>query len=419
MSMVQDAHVSFYKEKGNDFAHSMIPFYLVAICTVFNFGLCFVNTNIHSVSAANIAIVEMFLTAAALYLGFHRLSNPKLFWITIIAIHFALIVVLSVAKGYFLIKPLRDFLIMPIFLVLGFSAYASNIRKPIFLLTVGIFILGVMEASMPKIFLDVFNFKQYFISKGVMEDLFWLTENTFASGVRPGGRFLMDFPDIHRISSVFIEPVSLGFFGFIVGVYFIATKHDMSRAAYVSALVMCILLIWLADGRMAFGCLILMLLFHGIFVRLDHRLSLLIFPLVFFLCYVIDAMGVLDVGGEGLGARIRSTMHSIDFSSFNLYLGLNPPAYMSDSALADILGNQGLIAVMLFWMAPVLFMKKVPPEARIYIFGTQMYITLGFLLSPAIFSIKTGALLWFLFGYLLNADRARALRPEGYSHDNR
>ncbi len=413
MSAVDTSYPEQFVPPRVSVAASLLPFGLVAICTVFNFLLCFVNTNIHPVTAGNIVICEIFLTMAAVYMGFHRLNRPKLFWVAIIAIDFALILMLSVAKQYPLLKPLRDFLIMPVFLVLGMTAYASDIRKPLCWLTAVILVLALLEASIPTTFLDIFNFKQYFISKGAMEDLFWLEMNTFASGVRPGGRFLFDL-DVHRISSVFIEPVSLGFYGLIVGMFFVSMKHHVSRALYLSVLFMCFLLIWLADGRMAFGCFMIMVLFHGAFVRLDHRFSLIIFPLVFFCAYLVDAMQLLPTGGEGLGARIHSTMQAVDFSSFNLYLGLDHLSYVSDSALADILSNQGALAVLMYWMAPVLFMRRVPPEARIFIFGTQLYITLGFLLSPAIFSIKTGALLWFLFGYLLYADRAQREGAGGY-----
>ena len=41
----------------------------------------------------------------------------------------------------------------------------------------------------------------------------------FISGIRPGGRFFWFPIEIHRISSVFLEPVSLGFYAFISGLY--------------------------------------------------------------------------------------------------------------------------------------------------------------------------------------------------------
>ena len=86
---------------------------------------------------------------------------------------------------------------------------------------------------------------------------------------------------------------------------------------------------------------------------------------------------------------------------FNLFLGIGNIAITYDSGWADMLSNQGLAGFLLYWLAPVLFAKKVSPEARVFIFGTQIYLTLGFLLSPAIFSIKTAALLWFCYGSLL------------------
>ncbi len=384
---------------GRDF-----PAILVIACIAFNFGLCFINANVTPISAGPIILCEIILIGLSAAYGFRRLTKAKIFWLGVLALQIFWLGLLSMAKQELLMKPLRDVMILPIFVTLGLAAYRLEFTKILLWISAAITALAMFEVLAAQTFLMIFNFKSYFVAKGAMEDLNWLALNTFASGIRPGGRFLFDLPGVHRISSVFLEPVSLGFYAFISALYFVCVKNTMTRLQYGLGLFISFLLIWLSDGRMALGCLIIMLSFRSIFSRLDHRFSLLIFPLCLFLAYVVDQAQILNITGEGLGARIHSTMMVLSQSNFDILLGLSKYAFTADSGLADLLQNQGILGVVLYWISPALFIRKLPQQARIYLFGLSIYLSFGFLLSPAVFSIKTAALLWFLYGYLISRD---------------
>lgn len=393
---------------GRDF-----PAILIIACITFNFGLCFVNANVMGISAPVIIMCEMLLVGLSALYGFRRLTKAKLYWATIILLQILIVAALSFGKHELMMKSLRDVMIMPVFIVLGLAAYRLEFTK--ILIGIGLMVMAfaLAEAIMPEKFLTIFNFKSYFVAKGAMEDLEWLSLNTFASGMRPGGRFLFDLPGVHRISSVFLEPVSLGFFAFISALYFIAIKKSMRTGLYILGLSLSFLLIWLSDARMALGCLVTMLLLRPVFARMDHRFSALVFPAFIFMAYVLDQFHLLNASGEGLGARIHSTMKVLSETDFELLLGLSSFSFTADSALADLLQSQGILGVLLFCLAPIFFMRKMPERSRIYMFGVALYISFGFLLSPAIYSIKTAALLWFMYGYLLSRDFHDVSRTDG------
>src|SRR5690606_9511460 len=81
--------------------------------------------------------------------------------------------------------------------------------------------LALIEYFFVEAFTEYFNVASYYISRGTMEAREAMQSgDLFISGVRPagiqGGRNLLPFLGDHRVSSVFLEPVSMGNFGIIV-----------------------------------------------------------------------------------------------------------------------------------------------------------------------------------------------------------
>ncbi len=382
-----------------------LPPGIIASCLFFNFLLCFVNTNITGITPAIIILCEVMFTGAAVILGFYRIDRIKLFWLVILGLQVGLIVMLTVFKGEFLVKPLRDVMIMPIFVALGLAAYRINFSKILLWFSIIITAIALCEAFLTQGYLSLFNLRDFYIAKGLIDSEVQNTAlDVFGSGERPGGRFLLDLPGVHRISSVFLEPVSLGFYAMISGIYFLAAKDGISRKTFFIGLGLSFFLIWLSDARMALGTLVITLALRPVFARLDHRLSILVFPLLLLLAYAVDIFHLMDQTGEGMGARFHSTMDLLAGLNFEILLGSAKfeHGFVMDSGLGDILNDQGLLGLLLFWLPPIFFLKAMPQEARIYLFGLCLYIAFGMLLTQAFFTIKTAALMWFCYGYLIS-----------------
>lgn len=399
---------SRYAPAGQAFGfQAAVPPVIVASCLIFNFFLCFINTKIASVSVPVIILCEMALVASAMFMGLLRLDRMKIYWVIILCLQISLICLLSVLRQEIMMKPLRDIMIVPVFVILGLSAYRIDFSK--ILLYLGGFVLAIAlwEAFLTDSFLSLFNIRDYYISKGAMRDDLNITElPLFASGERPSGRFLLDMPGLHRISSVFMEPVSLGFFAAIMGIYFVAVKNEISKGMYIAALAVSFLLIWLSDARLAFGVLFLTLLLRPIFLRLNHRVGILILPCVLLFSLALISAHVLKADGEGLGARLLWSFTVLGKTNLEILMGVSGygKEFIADSGLAYILNDQGLPGLLLYWLPPFLFLRKLPASARVFIFGIGIYLAFGMMISQAFLTIKTAALLWFSYGYLVARD---------------
>jgi putative polymerase len=385
------------------------PALVIVACTCFNFLLCFINTNVFPVSNTLIILCEIILISTSTIYGFLRIDHARLYWLTVMLLQIGLLMLLSLVKHDFLDKPVRDVIIMPVFIALGLSAGKADFSKPMIWLGVFILFVALLEAIFPHQFLHLINFRKYYVAKGSIRDLDYFGGlDVNINGQRPEGGFISRIPGLHRISSIFLEPVSLGFFAFISGLFFIATKEEQPKKRYYAGLFISFLLILLSDARMALGSLVLILLCRPVFARLDHRLSALVFPAVLALGVLIYTTGILGATGEGIGGRMNWTMGVLSRTNTDILLGASQymkgddAASVEDSALAKLLTYQGLFGFLLYWLSPIFFLRRMSRQGTIYMFGIAIFLSFGFMLSAAIFSIKTAALLWFSYGYLIN-----------------
>jgi len=379
-----------------------LPLWIIPGCIFFNFILCYVNTNIMTISVPMIILCEIILVGMAMAYGCFQIDRLKFFWLVILGAQAVLILILSLAREEFLMKPLRDMMIMSVFVILGLSSKSLNPVKMLLIMSGAMAIVALYEAFYVESFVKVFDIRQFYVEKGVLGEDYFTPLNLSASGMRPNQRFLIDIPGIHRVSSVYLEPVSLGFYGFILGLFFVSIRNDLKRSLYVIGLVFAYFFIWMSDARMAFGSLTLMIFLRPLLVRFDHQFAVLVFPAIFALSTIIYLTGMLDTAGEGLGARVLDTMKRLATVDFYMLIGLtDSKLFTEDSAFAKLLFNQGLLGFLLYWLPPIFFLKRLPDQAKIYLFGLSIFLSFGFMLSSAIFTIKTAALLWFLYGYLI------------------
>jgi putative polymerase len=188
------------------------PSLIIFGCVLFNFGLCFLNTAGLHISVATVVLCEVTLVFLSASYGFYGADKERYFWLIVLIAQFILVCVLSLLRDEFIFKSFRDVLIMPIFIVLGLASGKTEFSKPLLWLGSIIAAVALFEAFSMETFTRFFDIKGFFIAKGYSSSSFQYSDSgLFVSGIRPGGRFFPLPFATHRISSVFLEPVYLGF----------------------------------------------------------------------------------------------------------------------------------------------------------------------------------------------------------------
>ena len=220
---------------------------IVLATVLFNFVLCFVNTNLFGVGADVVIAAEITLIGMAFSLIWDR-SNRLYAILLLLAAYFAAVMVI---RNDFNPKIVRDLLIPIVFFFLG--RYLGQLRSADRLVTLLIIIaLGasLFEWLALDTYLHYFDVIHYYVARGTVlpgEDTS-MAGGLFFNGVRAEARTLLPFLGDHRVSGIFLEPPSVGNFG-VIAFAWVLLRDRQRFWIFVAKLIAIMTLIVLADAR--------------------------------------------------------------------------------------------------------------------------------------------------------------------------
>jgi putative polymerase len=265
-----------------------------------------------------------------------------------------------------------------------------------------VFFVAFIEAGFTDQYQQYMDISGYYISKGATpEEQATIHDTTlFASAIRPNSRMFGSFllGDL-RVSSIFLEPVSLGMFTAIVACYALAAGDEITRGRRMACLAFAFVFLVLCDGRLASGLVILALAARFILFRLPKIVLFLYLPLTVGIALLLQFILPFTPQGDNLLGRINVTATLLRSMTLDVYLGLSPSALSTvDSGIAYLIESVGLIGVAIFWCALCALCLYNDRAQRTFAHAVCLYLSISWLVSYATFTIKTAAFLWFLFG---------------------
>jgi putative polymerase len=380
---------------------------------LFNFALCFANTRLWGISPGTVISAEIVLIGAALGLVWNRTFTSYAILLLLAAYFYAVMVL----RSEFDPKIVRDIFIPIAFFFLGFTL--ASPRSADRLVTILIFIaLGaaLIEWLAEDTYVRYFDARDYYIARGTWveaaEDEYQTLQNFFNS-TRYQNRTLLPFLGDHRVSGIFLEAVSVGNFGAIAFAWVLL--RDRKRFwALTAKTVAIVTLIVLADARFGlyFCILTLLLYFAGPFIRP----TMLFFAPFLVMAALVSSAGLVgkeafsnDMMGRFLYAgHILSNIDAsqvFGLQSSNIFTGMRFALdAVNDSAYTYLLVQFGIIGVVAIW-ALFIYSPVINNDAWRFKSVIAFYYILALAISAAVFTIKTAALLWFLYGTLNNQNR--------------
>lgn len=377
---------------------------LVIAALTFNLVLSFVNASVFPINATFVIAAELcILGAAALMVA----SKSESFYFIALAV-LAWLGFAMVVRSSFDAKCIRDAFIPIIFFLLG--RHYGSVKSGDRLVVVALLIVTVgalFEWGFLDTYLKYFDVLSYYQAKGTVDaSLGSDGPGLFISGQRFEGRTLLPFLGEHRVSSVFLEPVSLGNFGAIVFAWVLL--RDRARPltlAWKVALIALVLI--LGDARFGlYLCAIIMLVFV---------LAPLLRPTLIFVVPFLAVIALLVYAGQMVGVPWDNTttgrflLSGQLLSTLNLTqaLGLQTTLVdFDDSGYSYVLSQFGLFGAAMLWAFYVYGSPAQTMQSWRFKLFVCMYIILILSISTSSVTIKTGALLWFLAGCV-----AQGFRP--------
>ncbi|WP_244544838.1 polysaccharide polymerase [Collimonas sp. OK607] len=386
-------------------------FWILMVALVYQAVLCAIHTNVHPISVAAVGVTEGAIYIACLAVLIKRI---RLEFVAVAFLVAAYLFLMAILRNQLDPKGFRDVMIPILFYGLGREIgngkYADRLLKMMVLL---VLVFGFFELFFLDWFSRVFNIFSYYVSQGnLAAGSNWAKDSVLGlNGIRPEGIGRTILPSLignHRVSSIFLEPVSLGNFAVIIAAWGLSKRRDEIKEM-IFFLLAAATMITLSDSRygmitvaalVVMRCLPLTKANTWLIVMPFLSVTLLLLLATVFGGHYSDSvLGRLFVSGKTLSNLDLGMIFGLD--GFNTSFG--------DMGYPSLLTRLGLLLCIFLWGA--FWMLKMEDERgnrfRAYI---TLYMSLILCVSgTSLFALKTAGVLWFLVGCA--AGRAKDALP--------
>lgn len=398
-------------------AGQSLVFWILIVALTYQALLCAMHTSVHPISMLGVALTEAVVYFACLVV---LIKHIRLEFFAVALLVAAYLFLIAIFRNQLDPKGFRDVMIPILFYGLGRHIgdvhYADRVLK---VMAVLVLVFGFFELWFLEAFSRVFNIFSYYVSQGgLTAGTNWAKDSVLGlNGMRPEGIGRTILPSLlgnHRVSSLFLEPVSLGNFAVIIAAWGLSKRREEAKDM-VFFLVASAVMIALSDSRygmITVGALILMrCLPFGrtnawmMSLPLLSVVLLVVIGLFFDGHYGDNILGRLYVSGQMLLTFDVGMIFGIE--GFNIGFG--------DMGYSALLTRLGLVLCLFLWIT--FWMLKMENERgnrfRAYI---TLYMSLILCVSgTSLFALKTAGILWFLVGCCVGRKKETSMRPVEYA----
>lgn len=388
---------------------------VVGATVLYQAVLCALNTVGFPVSRAIIAASEFLILIACLPLLMPRVLPGVMI---LAAFSGAFLCLQALLRGGLDIKAFRDLLIPLCFYWAGRNVgNPAQADKALKIIVCVVMFFAFFELLALDLYTRVFNIFSYYVSTGSLQEIteYQRDSRLQMNGIRPPGigRTLLPWLlDSHRVSSVFLEPVSLGNFATVIAAWGLAKEKQLRETIFFFGAA--VVLIVLADSRFALLTVSFLLFARFALVGWANYLPFLL-PIA--ILGVLVGIGLFWHGmyGDNYIGRLASSGRSLVEFDVDTLLGFANGGGFPDQGYAYSFASFGLVLVMILWF--VFWLIPAPDDqARRFRCYMGVYISLILCISgSSLFALKTAGVVWFLFGVVMRdpAVPARSKEPSG------
>ncbi len=392
---------------------SRVPWLLLWGAIFYNAALGFINGHGIRLSEAHVAATELFiLFCAALFLGmrFRKLAPLRSFIIASFLVVMVLVAWVSVTNGQIFLRAPRDFAIMCVFFLVGTQA-AQERMIPVFrLITVVVLAVLLIEGFAVSFYVWLFHPADYFANTRGIEKLSVDTTGLFRNSLGFAGRFSFGLFDNRRLSSVFLEQVSLANFAMVLCIFAVTFWQNMKTGDRIFFAVSIVFMIMCNSTRTGSMLCLLMALGYKVFPKLPRWSYGAVIPGILFVSAVLfyrpGEMSFSDTLSGRMGNTLALLAH-MDIGDF-ITGDLIKITHTGDSGYAYLVLGTTIVGLLYYWIFIWVLLPSGTALSRRFAFSALLFISVNLMVGAAIFSIKVSAPLWLIAGCLAARDFAAA-----------
>lgn len=384
--------------------HALLSFAMLCTAMFVNLILAFLHARGLPSSSGIVVAVQASVTAFAV---------PAMFWPRVVFKGLAfgalgLIVFLTLVTNIlnpFNIKSIYDTLLIPIYIALGMSALYVRPKWMNYLL---LFVIAIVliEVLFPTVYVNLFDPAGYFSSTREWvagQKASAASKDGFYTGSYRAGGSQFAFTD-HRIGGPFLEPLSLGYFAFIMSTYY-AGLYRGSALLRIIAILACVSLALASDSRVPTALILLSTFFLILRPRLPIIVLWLTFPVVV-LTFALVYYTPSEVFYGDTYYRLGITFDALQTVNIGqIMVGMVPLERAGDSGILYMLRCVGLFgAPVAIWFYCGAYVYRSGTNVA-FLVVIAVYLTITLMFGGAALSIKTASLVGYLVGLAIYSGR--------------
>ncbi len=380
-----------------------VPALILIAAVCFNAFLAVINAHLFRLTDLIVIAVEVMLLLTAHLVALKRYHQDMAAWYLLLGLLVVWCLLRALAIGHIEPKLARDVAIIPTFIVLGMISDPKQLDRTVLTILAITGAVGAVEAIFPDWYSSVFDIKNYYIqTRNYTNDDFYNKDSTlFVSATRADGR-MFAFLDMPRLSSIFLEPVSLENYCTIMTAYFCARFRELSAPALSLGVLTVAFLLVGSDGRLATASAALVVAVCAFAPYVPSFCAALYLPLILVAGVGVTLIMHPDPGSDDFPGRIAYTTDMLQSFTLVDLLGLSDRLLQNavDSGIVYLIISQSLIgAVVIFLFVIYASVQKTKEQMR-FMHALLLYIALTMMVSASMLTIKTAALAWFIHGAL-------------------
>ncbi len=380
---------------------------IVATALTYNWPLSLLNAHVVALSRNSVIAVETLIIASAFIYTAANWQKSMTRWALLAVVTLLLFSFMTAGRDEFAPKDVRDLLIIVSFIMVGMTFQIPQAVRLLVIIHTLIVIVTLWEIIAPDNYSFALNAKQYYINtRGFEERSFFILDSNLFNAYRPSERQILPSLGWLRASSVFLEPVGLGNYCAVMVLFLTLVWSHLKQHMKIYFAASWLFVLVASDGRFAAITSLLLIALSPLLRRMPGIMALIFLPVTLALSATATIALHFNRQEDTLPGRIARSIYQLGNLDMNSYLGFNiaTPA-LADSGISYLIVSQslfGTIALLLF-----LFFRSQKDKTHDWNLATNgagLLFILGLLVSNSILSIKTGALLWLIFG-LVNREQ--------------
>jgi len=397
---------------------SVMPWLLLWGALFYNAGLAFLNGHGIRLSEFHVALTEIFvLMCAALFLLFrwNKLGPKRAFVITSFGVFMFLFAWVTVTNGILFVRTPREFAIICIFYLVGTQCPPEKMLKAFRLIVIATIAVLLIEGFAVPLYVWLFQPADYFANTRGIEKFALDDSGLFRNSLGFAGRFTFGLFGTRRLSSLFLEQVSLANFAMVLCIFTVTWWPQMRRGDRLLFAGAVILMILSNSSRTGTALCLLMALGYYICPKLPRSLYGVAMPALLIVAALLfynpdQGLGFEDTMSGRIGHTI-SLLARMDLA--DLVTGdLGSVGMTGDSGYAYLVYATTAIGLIYFWIFLWVVLPGDSAMDKRFAFCTLLFICVNLTVGAAILSIKVSAPLWLICGCLCaRADALRAQKP--------